>query len=235
MNANQSFIIGLVAAIMIFIHFTSEKLINGWKQYNDCDEKARLLNLTQKQLEEIANNEIILSAKIDSIIEVKSAERSAVASRNKNEITRELDRVKYNLNNVTDITFWGKHNGGKVMSETSKIYFELYISTDSSLQTLYSEKRPMPKGLDYLSNELLENNFKYIPSIKEVPNLYMGKAKSYFDSNGSKSLIGALIKNKGTDWYFVTISFNIENPTDHNDDLFATIRSLRTYINKRIL
>ena len=100
LNSTQVFIVGLIITFMVFIYFSVDKLTNVFKDYNDCKRASELVKLSKKELEDRARNEVRLQETIDSILLVRKNEKSRETDQKKREIARELDRVKYNMNNV---------------------------------------------------------------------------------------------------------------------------------------
>ena len=234
MNSNQAFVTGLLIIVLISVHFSAGTIVDHVKELIDCSDFKREAIDSRDYREKKASQEIKYKLTIDSIIGVIEAEKRIVERRNNKDIAREIDRNKYKLNSVNNITFWSRTKGLGLTENSSRVLFKVLVSTDENIEYMYSVGHPIFEGHEYLANVLTEKGFAVISSLENDNDLFIGKSKDFFNTYGDKSIVGTLIKNKGGDWYFLTITFNIEYPSDENPDLFNQIRLLTTYINKRL-
>lgn len=224
----------LLIAWVVTITYTLKPITDAYVQVNQIILEKESIQKTKEQREATSLEIIKQKQTTDSILAVNNALNSSIALRNREDIEMYVNRLQTRYASVANVSFWSMHNGGKVMDVNSPLYLEVLKSSDFNVEDNWSIPERIPSGYLWYALELEKNKIVYIPAVKDEPRMYTGPAKTGMQTNGTRSIMGAFVKNVGSDWYFVSISFSVENPTDKNPSLYRDITQFRNYVKRRI-
>lgn len=224
----------LLISLVVVVKFTLKPMTDSYIQWHEVTLEKEELKKSKKGREQAARELIKQKRTTDSLMEIEDALKSTIALRNIEDIEEYIQRLSRKYENLANVSFWSMHNGGKVMDVNSPLYLEVHRSSDTSVEENWSEPEKIPAGYLWYALELEKKRLVYIEDVTQVPEMWVGRAKENMKANNTKSVIAAIVKNVGSDWYFVSIAFTVPNAYDQNFTLYRDINSFKNYVKKRI-
>lgn len=150
--------------------------------------------------------------------------------------------IKESMPNCVGVNYYGVHNGGKTIIPNGDWVIESYSSTEKIFINTFRKidrndpaKEEIWEGLIWLNNQALnQKTALYIEDVSKYSELNIGQTKSYFLDRGVKSTIVMLVKNIGSEFFFVSFDFDIVNPLEKNPTLFLKIREYQQMIKNNL-
>lgn len=192
--------------------------------------------LSQKQMEKKAIQDVDIELKKDSIIARYKMMEKIESGEYREEISKECVRIQQKLKYCTRVDYWKvtcDYNNEKGVCEAT---FVVLISSSDNFKFDHRSTNKITGGYLYFANRTLNEDVCMIPDVISDGHLfYDPDTKRFLNRYSTKSLMGAKVSGNSKEWYLVTFSFSEINPETYNNNLLNTLIDFRRYVVKREL
>lgn len=232
-SAAHAFWFMILCVTFTGLYFLISPITQAAREWVDCANAKKQVALSKEQLDLEVENKLRFERALDSVKKANAAKEAITAERNRKEILSLFIRTKYTMPNVESVSYWSMHNGGDNLDVESRRYLEVFISSDDEIENRWSKPKPIPSGVHWLTQESINKPYFLVNSVSAEHRLYKGQTKMLLNRRGVKSVIVLFIKNVGTDFYFISIDFDKENPLDYIPNLLNKALDLRDFVERK--
>lgn len=191
------------------------------------DTFTKWVTSEEKLLLKDAEYKMKLQIFIDSIQRVEDIKTQERTYRNISRINDLMNDLRKELPNSSLVTLYYTHDSGGVPVSGSSINATVLFASNNSTPYLgksYWQNKVVPEGYFNFTHLLYLRNLLYIPNVELNEDIYIGDTKDDLLRNGTKALLGIVIKDTGYGVYFLSIAWNEPYPITKNPNAILTLR-----------
>ncbi len=173
----------------------------------------------QKQMLRKVKEEMKTQRFKDSLQDIIDSETLEQTYKDINKINELMNNLRKELPLSASVTIYCTHDSGGVPVTGSPLHLT-YLYTANNIEPClgkdYWQNRPIPKGYFDYNYKLYNEKFVYIPDISSDDEIYKGETMEDLDCSGTKALMGIVLKETPLAIYFISVKWNITNPSYQN-------------------